>query len=943
MSVLPTNRREAGKLLVGASVAAAISPAGAARVGRARLTLRRATVEWLHDPCGIDTRRPRFRWILAAAKGARNLRQGGFRIRLFAGAGAGVAPGTVVFDTGFVRSDALAWRPSHDLPLVSQAAYEWRITIHDAGAGSTAETVAGRFTTGLIHPGPWQAAWISAEPDGTAPTQEVADRQRAQGRVMPLFRHDFRVPGNIRAAYLAIAGLGHHACFLNGVEVQPGGLSGGWTDFTRYVIYDNHDVTALLRSGANAIAVMLGNGFFAVENVAGRYAKLWRSNGPLRLIARLRIILADGSEQVVTSGPAWRTRAGPVTFSSIYGGEDCDARRIARDWATGSMGPEWTRAHEIAGPGGALVTNGVPPVSRARRITPTGVQRLANGNLRYDFGVNFAGRPRIVLRRARAGQTITLWPGELLMPDGTVDQRSMTGQRDGRDGIYFRYVARGDAEEIWEPRFTYTGYRYLEVEGAAADQIVSLEGCVLHAGLARTGHFACADPRLVEVHALIEQALVSNLASVVTDCPHREKLGWLEQIYLNATTVTLNRDAVTLYEKMVRDMRGTQQPNGMVPSIAPEYVKFLNGDGSDTAFRDSPEWGTAIVLGPWSVYRTYGDAGILRENWAAMVRYARYLAGRAQEGLIAYGLGDWFDIGPKPSGPAQLTSLAMTGTATLYADLDAMARIAAILGRADAARDFAERAAAVRTTINTKLYDPVQARYDRGSQAANAMALALGIAPPADRPRVLANLIAAIRERDDHVSAGDIGFHYVVRALNAEGRGDVLYDLLKRTDAPSYLAQIASGATALTEAWNGDPANSQNHFMLGHIEQWFYGGLGGLDIDFARRDGPPIMIAPQPVSGLASAKAAFDSAVGTVACDWAVARKRLRVAVEIPAGATARVRLPVTDVEPVREGGVPLSRIVGLRAVDVRGSGLAFDVGSGSYAFETPYDPPAAR
>lgn len=931
-----TNRRDLAKWFAGAGITASVPATVLAASGSAfRLSPATATVEWRKDPAGIDTRRPRFRWTLTAPPGARDVRQHGFRIRLIAAEGGETAPVTALFDSGVILSDALHWQPQHDLPLVSQARYEWRLSLFGGplDTGHASEVVAGHFITGILDPGGWQAQWIAADPDGSAPSAIEVVRERPQGRVMPVFRRGFAIRQDVAAAYLSIAGLGHHACFLNGEEFQSDALSGGWTDFATSVIYDTHDVTARLHRGANTIAVMLGNGFFVVEKVAGRYTKLTRSSGAPRLIAQLRILFTDGTEQIVVSDGSWHTRAGPITFSSIYGGEDHDARRIDAGWAVTLVGAGWASAHAISGPGGVLVANSVPAMARARAIPTPGAVLLANGNLRYDFGVNFAGRPRLVMRNARPGQVVRLWPGELLMPDGSVDQRSMTETRDGKNGLYFQYTARGDAEEIWEPRFCYTGFRFVEIEGASRGQVAALEGCVMHAGLDRSGRFACSDPLVAQVHGLIEQALVSNIATVLTDCPHREKLGWLEQIYLNASTVAINRDAVTLYEKMARDMRASQQASGMVPSIAPEYVKFLNDDGSDTPFRDSPEWGSAIVLGPWAAYRIYGDPDILRDNWAAMRRYVDYLAGRARNGLVTYGLGDWFDLGPKPSGYAQLTSLEMTGTATLYADLDALARIAAILGHPAEERSLALWAAAVRETINARLYDSASGTYDRGSQAANGMALALGIAPVGDRPRVLANLIAAIRDQNDHVSAGDIGFHYVVRALSESGRGDVLYDMIRRPDAPSYLAQITSGATALTEAWDGARGKSQNHFMLGHVEQWFYTGLGGLNVDFARNDGPPILIAPQPVTGFDNVDVHFQSVLGPIRCSWTAAADALRIRVDLPAGAVGRVRLPTSDAAKITESGRALARTSGWRPAAVDAHGLAIDLGSGSYAF----------
>lgn len=379
---------------------------------------------------------------------------------------------------------------------------------------------------------------------------------------------------------------------------------------------------------------------------------------------------------------------------------------------------------------------------------------------------------------------------------------------------------------------------------------------------------------------------------MLTDCPHREKLGWLEQTYLNADTVYYNEGAVTLYEKMMRDMMDSQLPDGMVPAIAPEYVAFLNADGTDSAFRDSPEWGAAIVLSPWATYRYTGDRRILETGYPAMRRYADYLGTRAREGIIDYGLGDWYDVGPKPPGESQLTSKALTATATYCELLLTLARIARLLGHLGDARRFARRAVASKRALNTHLFHPGTSQYDRGSQTANAMPLAIGLAPRARREAVLENLVTDIRAHGNHVTAGDVGFHYVVLALMQNGRGDVLYDILTRTDPPSYGYQLARGATALTESWNADPDKSQNHFMLGHAETWLYGGLAGIRIDMSRPGAERIRIAPQAVDGIQAASARYRSALGEVAVSWHKEQGRLHLEVEIPAGAAATVEIP---------------------------------------------------
>ncbi|HEU0066871.1 MAG TPA: family 78 glycoside hydrolase catalytic domain, partial [Sphingomonas sp.] len=650
------------------------------------------------------------------------------------------------------------------------------------------------------------------------------------------------------------------------------------------------------------------------------------SFGRPKLIAQLRLVFADGSDRTIVSDASWQAAGGPIVFSSIYGGEDVDARLLPAGWDRADRAPAgFVAATPVAAPGGRLQACGTAAVAVMDRYDAPRFSEPRPGVIVADLGRNFAGRPVVGFRGLRRGQTVTMKPAELLLADGTIDQTSMTGTGDGYNGVAFTHVSAGAADETYRPRFTFTGFRYLQFEGVARGAIASLVGEFLHLDTPAIGRFRCSDHQVEATHGLIVQALRSNLQSVVTDCPHREKLGWLEQIYLNAGTIMYNRDAIALYEKMAADMRSGQQPGGLVPSITPEFVVFQTKEGKGTVFRDTPEWGCAIVLAAWDAYRFHGDAAILRDSWPHMQAYARHLAARAKDGLLDYGLGDWYDIGPKRGGVAQLTSKKMTGTATWYAVLTTMARVARVLGDPAAAQRCTADAARVRDTINVRLLDPRTARYDRGSQTAQAMALALGIVPDALRGAALDLLIADIRARNDHVTAGDIGFHYVVRALTDARRPDVLYAMLRRTDAPSYGYQLAQGATALTESWDADRRNSQNHFMLGHVESWFYGALGGIRMAFGD-EGPPIVIAPQMPTGMSSVDVGYDSVLGTIRSTWRRSGDGARIEVEVPAGAQASVRLPAlaADVAGLATAMAPRSR----------DGGTWLTLGSGRYGFE---------
>jgi alpha-L-rhamnosidase len=808
--------------------------------------------------------------------------------------------------------------PANDLPLHGQTTWFWAVRLWDQHDRSSGWSAPESFTTGITPLESWQARWIAATADDPALTDATRGPPAAINtdppvapRPLPLFRRAFEITRTVAQAIVCVSGLGQYELRLNGARVGAAVLQPGWTNYRKTILYDTYDVTRGLRPGTNMLGLLLGNGMYAVEKYAGRYTKRVGSFGQPKLILQLRLVYGDGSTDLIVSDASWATRPGPIVLSQAYGGEDFDARLEPRGWDMPSVPtdsgsdqhpPRWQPVVLVDGPGGVLKAQDVAPVTIAKTLTAVSSSQPLAGITVFDLGQNFSGWPRIVVRGPR-GRRVKLLPGELLDSQGLVSQRSANA-RPG-DEVSFSYTLSGDGEETWAPRFSYYGFRYVQVEGAVPTAaatpddtvLISLVGDFLHADLPQVSDFECSSPLLVNTHRLIRQALLSNTMSVLTDCPQREKLGWLEQTYLNADTVFYNQDAITLYEKMLRDMQDAQLADGMVPEIAPEYLAFLNADGTDSIFRDSPEWGAALVLSPWAAYRFSGDRRILIDGYPSMKRYARYLASRLEDGLLDFGLGDWYDIGPQPPGVAQLTSRKLTGTAVYCEILSALERIARTLGFAADAADYGQRAVEATRLFNTKLFNRTTHRYDSGSMTANAMPLAIGLVPQNYRAGVLKNLVADIRAHGNHVTSGDIGFHYVVVALMEYGRGDVLYDILTRTDAPSYGYQLARGATALTEAWDANPTKSQNHFMLGHAESWLYGGLAGIRIDFDRPIESRIRIAPQVVSGVESASARYRSVWGDIVSAWHRRAGRVYLEVEIPAGALARIETPTFQVQ----------------------------------------------
>lgn len=765
----------------------------------------------------------------------------------------------------------------------------------------------------------WTAQWIAA------PAASAGDSQP-----LPLFRREIAVRSGLRRATLIISGLGQYEARIDGKNVTAAVLTPGWTDYRKRVLYNSYDVTRLLRPGANAIGVLLGNGMYNVPETPGRYSKFTGSFGHPKLIAQLELVYADGNTEHIRTDAQWKAAPGPIVFSAVYGGEDYDARRAQPGWdQPGFDDAQWSAAAIADGPGGTLMPERTPPIELFERYLPRRVTHPRPGVTVYDLGQNFAGWPEIAVHGHR-GDVVRLLAGELLDANGRVTQRSAHAFPDAPNS--FTYTLRGGAPEHWHPRFSYYGFRYVEAEVTGGAVIEHLEGRALHDAAAVDGQFTSSNVLFNRIHGLIDRAMLSNMVSVLTDCPQREKLGWLEQTHLAGASLMFNYDLAALYAKMSDDMADAQLADGMMPDIAPEYTVF------EGAFRDSPEWGSAVILSPWYAYQFYGDPAPLRAHYGSMQRYAGYLGGRAKDHMLGYGLGDWYDIGPGAPGESQLTGKQLTATAIDYQDLTALVRIAEVLGKTADAAEYRAQAAAVKASFNAHLFHADTNNYDTGSQTANAMPLVVGLVPEERRAAVLANLVADIRRHGNHVTAGDVGFHYVVRALTDYGRSDVLYDMLTRTDKPSYGEQLAHGATTLTEAWDANPDSSQNHFMLGHAEEWFYRGLAGIRVDMSALAGEQIRIEPAVVGDVTRASASYRSRLGVIESSWARAGDGLTLHMVIPAGASARVVLPGGYRKSVRVNGVDLRMAAKVQAVQGSGNQTEYTVTAGRYVFAAKKD-----
>lgn len=885
--------------------------------------------EYKANPLGIQSMHPRLKWEISSD--GKNILQTAYRIivsdrreDLERGIGN-------LWDSRKISSDASIQVPYAGTPLLSAKIYYWKVMVWD-NQGDSAWSDPANWQMGLLQKADWKGAhWIGyrsmpAEDRILPATTGVTHRLATD--TLPLMRKDFNLAGQVKRATIFISGLGQFALYLNGNKVGKDFLTPSWTQYEKEASYMTYDVTSELQQGKNAVGVMLGNGFYFIPAKAKRYRKLLVQYGYPIMICRIKIEYTDGSSQDIVSNESWKATPGPITFSSIYGGEDYNANLEIPGWnSPGYNASGWENAVLTDGPG-KLRAQIEDPIRILDKFSPKRIYRTGPNTWVYDLGQNASGIPRITVRGSK-GDSVKITPAEIVDAEGRISQRASGSPS------FFTYILKGVGTEHWQPLFSYYGFRYLQVTGAVPKGesdpsnlpvIESLQGLHTRNAAGVAGTFSCSDTLFNRIFKLINWSIKSNMVSLFTDCPHREKLGWLEEAHLMGSSIHYNFDIANLNRRTILNMEDAQAPDGLVPDIAPEYVKFSGG------FRDSPEWGSSSVLLPWYTYQWYGDTGMLKQAYPMMKRYIDYLGKKADNHILAYGLGDWFDIGPKRPGVSQLTPLGVTATAIYYYDLTIFTHIARLLHHTGDAAQYAKLAKRVRKAFNKKYFNKQTHQYATGSQTSNAMAVYMGLVHPKDSAAVIDNIVDNLRSSGYQLSAGDVGYRYLLQVLELSDRPDVIYAMNNRTDVPGYGYQLARGATALTESWQALPSVSNNHLMLGHLMEWFYSGLAGIRQQKGSVAYHHIEIAPQPVGDIDSCRARFHCPYGTISSQWKRSGAAFALKVHIPANTTARILIPASRAQRIIEGGSVVSGRPG-SGYD-RGK-FWINVGSGDYTFQT--------
>ncbi|WP_310558559.1 family 78 glycoside hydrolase catalytic domain [Flavobacterium sp.] len=739
--------------------------------------------------------------------------------------------------------------------------------------------------------------------------------------IVPMFRKDLYEPNDVKKATIYISGLGHYKLFVNGKTIGDQFLAPGWTLYEKRCLYNTYDITEQIKKGNNAIGVLVGNGFFNVNRE--RYRKMVIAHGYPRLIFNIVIELKDGTIKNISSDATTKVTPSPITFSSIYGGEDYDARLEQMGWNdVGFNDSQWNNSVVLKDAIGKLFPEKDNPLKIMQTFEPKNSTASKTGRKIYDFGQNASAIIELKVK-GNKGAKVIIKPSELLDNDGNVTQVS------SGIGYEYNYILKGGEEEVWRPIFSYYGFRYADVEiiepeGATTKtEIVELKMLHTRNSAPVVGSFTCSDTLFNQIFELINWSIKSNMASVATDCPHREKLGWLEVPHLIGASMHYNYDIHTFYSKIVDDMIDSQTDNGLVPNTAPEYHQFTYNKG----FRDSPEWGSASVIVPWLVYKWYGDKEVLAKAYPMMEKYMSYLQSRTKDNILNYGLGDWYDLGPKKPGESQLTPKAITATAIYYYDLKLLEKMSVILKKKEEVKRYNELSTKLKSAFIEKFYNTEKGVVSTGSQTAYAMALYMGLIPDGDKEKVFENLVESIAKNEYRLTTGDVGYHFLVSVLSANGRSDILFKMNNRSDVPGYGCNIKEGATALTESWTAIKTESNNHMMLGHLMEWFYSGLGGISQTENSIAYNNIIIAPKPVGDLKWVKCSYKSPKGIITSNWEVKDERFYLNVEIPKDAKTKIFIPVQ----YSKISCVVQNMKSNKLVKVKIKNGSFSIGAGTY------------
>jgi len=909
---------------VGCAVAiACISQLVAAPVRAQMFRVEGLKTEYQQNPIGIDVRAPRLSWRIDADR--RGTMQTAYQIRVATDSGSlARAP---LWDSGKVPSGSSIFRPYGGPATRSGTRYYWQVRAWDNEGRISPWSTPGFWETGLLDRGDWSAQWIT--PDLSEDT--------SRANPSPMLRREFTLTPRVASARLYVTSLGLNLVEVNGQRVSDHLFRPGWTSYDKRLQYDTYDVTSLLRSGANAIAVTLGDGWY--RGHLGFEGKRNNYGTRLGLLAQMVVRYADGHTQVIGTDGQWKSSTGPILMSDIYDGETYDARLEKLGWSSAGYDDRaWRGVRTLNSVAAALIAPVGPAVRRMEELKPVRIIRTPAGETVFDLGQNMVGWVRLKVSGA-AGTTVRLRHAEVLDKAGNLYTANL---RDAAQAM--RYILSGNGVEVFEPHFSFQGFRYVAVDGfPGTPTLDAITGIVVYSDMAPTGTFETSNALVNRLQQNIVWGQRGNFLDIPTDCPQRdERLGWTGDAQVFSRTAAFNMDVSGFFAKWLADVPADQHANGAVPWVIPDVIGRANPNLAASA-----GWSDVAVIVPWNVYQAYGDTAVLSRQYASMRAWVEYEKAQAGPSFLwtkGFHFGDWLAFQTNRADyPGATTDKDLIATAYFAHSTDLLAKTAEVLGRADDARNYRALFQNIRAAFQRE-YVTSTARLTSNTQTAYVLALDFDLLPDAMRAGAAQRLADDVR-RMGHLTTGFLGTPSLTRMLSENGHIDDAYNLLLNDRYPSWLYEVKQGATTIWERWDGKKPdstfeeasmNSFNHYAYGAIGDWMYRVMAGIDTDEAAPGYKHILIQPRPGGGFTEVKASHETPYGKVASAWTLEDGAFDLRVEIPANTRATVRLPRAQLASVTEGGQPLAGGNGITAKRQDGDTVVVEVGSGAYRFAYP-------
>ena len=908
----------------------------------ATVTMQQLRCEYRENPLGIDVRVPRLSWQLVSSE--RGQQQAAYQILVASSADLLARGQGDLWDSGKISSDQNIHVRYAGKPLAARQQCFWKVQAWDKDGKAGGWSPIATWEIGLPDAADWQDAnWIRL---GNDPRNSPLTKRLVETRGMPkprlvaafpspLFRREFTVKPGVARARAYVCGVGYAELYVNGQRAGDAVLDPGQTTYDVRALYVTHDITKSLSPGANAVGVMLGNGFMG-QNIAFNSPNL--ATGKPALIAKIVVDYADGTTLVIATDESWKAETGPVLFDNVYAGETYDARLESPGWsATGFADTDWQPAVKIEPVAAKLQAQMIPPIRAIKTLKPQKVFAGENGKWIFDLGQNIAGWARIKLQ-ASAGTQLTLKFAEALMPDGKeLDCATTGGHATGFEQTEI-YVCKGGGVETWSPRFTYHGFRYVEVEGLPAEPDANfLEGVLVRSDVPMRGTFECSDETLNRIFRASLWTIEDNLHSTSEDCPHREKCGWLGDAHAVGETSILNFDMAQFWTKFVDDIETTLGRGGVtywgqkaVPGIPCNIAV-----GRRLCQEARPDWAAAYILLPWYLYTYYGDTDVFARQYGHLKRLIEHTATLREDGVVVRGYGDWC---PPGGNETMECPPPLTSTALFYGTLRIMENFARELGKADDAAGFARLADETKAAFNKKFFDAKTGGY--GSQTADAVALRFELSPDGQRADVAKSLVGEVVEKHDgHAFVGIHGGRPLYTQLSENGYDAAAFGAMTKAKWPSYAYTLAQNFTTWPERSDelkpGQriSSHSLNHPMQSGFAAWFHESVGG--IKPAAPGFKRIELKPHGYRQIAWAKAEHDSLYGPIISDWRAADGKFQWTIAIPANTTATVHVPAQSADSVTEGGRPAAQSRGVKFLRFENGRAVFEIESGAYIFRS--------